>query len=249
MGKLLSIVIASSCLLIAPAVQAATALVYNGPGACKENCAMAAGNLAAQAGLQVRFISNRWQSPEQFNDVVLWIQPGGDAVQVSKALSSAQREYIRNFVGRGGAYLGFCAGMFMADQWVDDKSQVPGFGILPVETDDYKDAPSPSILPIMWNGKIRQMYFEEGGYFMVTPGMPLHVPFHVIATYPTGKVAAIYTQFGQGRVGASGVHPEALESWKTGGQLADSDGPDTDLGIEMVKTLVPNIPVSPSSKK
>jgi glutamine amidotransferase-like uncharacterized protein len=208
------------------------ALIYDGPGSCNQGCAFAAAQVAAMAGLQTRFIGTDWSDSSLFKDVVLWIQPGGDAIEVANALSSAQKESIRRFVAAGGGYVGICAGAFFSDTWVDDNDTVKGLGIIPVTTGDF-GSKTPVITPVNWMGTTRYLYLEEGAYFKVEPTSPVRV----IATYADGKPATIYSTFYRGRVAVSGVHPEAPEIWKQG--LIDPDGPDMDLGVQMIQWALP----------
>jgi glutamine amidotransferase-like uncharacterized protein len=206
----------------------AVALVYNGSGTCAEDCAKAAAQVALRAGLKVRYVNENWSNPNLFDDAVVWIQPGGDAIQVAHTLTLAQREKIREFVGLGGGYVGFCAGAFFSDTWVDEGDTIHGLGLIPVETEDYgtKEA---AIVPVNWLGVTRYLYLEEGAYFKVYDTSPVKV----LGQYADGKVAAILARFLKGRVAVAGVHPEAPPSWKTG--LVDPDGPDYDLAIQMIR--------------
>ena len=83
------------------------ALVYRGPGVCLENCSEAAAAVAHRAGFRVKYVR-----PEDISEALLargsvWIQPGGDAIVVAKQITREQKLLLRQFVAKGGAYLGF----------------------------------------------------------------------------------------------------------------------------------------------
>jgi glutamine amidotransferase-like uncharacterized protein len=213
---------------------AARALVYSGPGACPEDCAQAAAYIAQRAGMQIKLVGPDFDV-KLLHEADVWIQPGGDAVAVANAMPAGTKEELRNFIRAGGGYLGFCAGMFFADSTVDDADKIPGLGIIPGSTRDYKTVAKAVIIPINWQGKIRHMYLEEGGFFELDKGANATL----LARYPTGEAAAIAARFGKGHVAVSGPHPEAPRSWLEEHGLEDPDGPDYDLADEMLLRALP----------
>jgi glutamine amidotransferase-like uncharacterized protein len=229
--------------LPAHAAPAGTALVYDGPGVCDDRCDQAASAVAERAGLKIR-----WVTPEQlrstdpaelFRDAAVWIQPGGNAIDAAHALRAKGLERIRDYIQDGGAYLGFCAGAFLADKTVNDEETLAGLGIIPVSTFDYPADHGEwgTILPFRWNGQKRSVYFNGGGSFKVPSGM---LGVEVFARYADdGLPAAIQTTFGAGRVVVSGPHPEALAWWKDQARrededAIDEDGSDFDLAADML---------------
>jgi glutamine amidotransferase-like uncharacterized protein len=173
--------------------------------------------------------------PAALHAADVWVQPGGDAIELAKAISTRLKDELRRFVNAGGGYLGFCAGMFFADTWVDDNDTVPGLGLLPGTTRDYKTPEKATVLPVNWLGKIRYVFFEEGGYLELRPDAQAEV----LARFSNGQVAAAVTRFGKGRVVVSGPHPEAPESWLHEHGLVDPDGPDFDLANNMFLRALP----------
>ena len=214
------------------------ALIYKGPGSCAEGCSESAAQMAQSMGMETRFVSPREIRPEIFKGVQLWIQPGGNAIEVSKALKPAQLETIRNFVSNGGGYVGFCAGAFLADSTVDDHGKVRGLGMLPVPSKDL-DVDSRRygiMLPVLWRGAgVRQVYFYGGASFEARPGAKMEV----LAYYSNREIAALHSMFGRGNVVVAGFHPEAPDSWKTLTGMPDPDGLDWDLAAQMIKHAVP----------
>lgn len=214
------------------------ALIYRGPGSCggSDNCSGAAAKVAERLGMTVRFVTPRTLTEEVFENAVLWIQPGGNAIDVAEALGKRKIALIRNFVSQGGGYVGFCAGMFFADTEIDDHGKVSGLGIIPVVTADYKGdrGDDGTILEINWRGFHRDVFFNGGGFIKVSPSA-LRLSVEVLAHYSTGEVAAIRTSFGNGRVAVSGFHPEATDSWKHFAVGRDNDGSDLDIAEDMAR--------------
>src|SRR3712207_9585365 len=98
------------------------------------------------------------------------------------------REAIREFVGSGGGYLGFCLGGYLA-------GETPGFGLLPGDTDRFIFSPGArpdhdgdSLVTLTWAGRRRQVYFQDGAWFDLDPARG---PAEVLATYDNGLPAAV----------------------------------------------------------
>ncbi len=210
------------------------ALVYSGPGACAEGCAEAAADVARRAGLEPHLIRAEEVRPELLRQAALWIQPGGDAIEVARLLSPQQKQWLRDFVNAGGGYIGFCAGAFLADAKVDNENTVEGLGFIPGTTRDRRTDGKALMLALDWRGKPRHVYFEGGAYFE----FPNNAPVNVIATYEDGKPATIAVRYGRGRVVVTGPHPEAPDSWKEAAGLEDPDGPDFDLADDMLRSAL-----------
>lgn len=217
------------------------ALVYAGPGACvSEGCDQAAGAIAESRGFRVRYISETEISPSLLKTARLWIQPGGNAIDAARALGLKRMEMIREFIAAGGRYLGFCAGGFLADQFVDDPQpnlmQTPGLGIITSESYDFTKSPDAMILPIVWLGQTRHMYFQGGPAFKLKS--PAAVT--VIAYYPDNAPAVIMESFGAGRVAVTGPHPEAPQDWFDADKLKKIDGLDAPYAAELLDRLFSN---------
>lgn len=216
------------------------ALIWNGPGICDESCPEAVLVMAERAGFRTKLVNQDNFSQKLLDAATLWIQPGGNAIELSHAFGPARMQMLRTFISGGGGYLGFCAGAFFADTWVDDFNTVPGLAITPVITEDYAKVElgkNDAIVAVNWASQVRHLYFSEGATLRAGP-IPKTV--RVIARYhqaglPAG-VAAWENRYGAGKVVVAGVHPEAPQDWKT--DLNDPDGDDFDLALEMFQRVM-----------
>ena len=169
-----------------------------------------------------------------FDQVAVWIQPGGTSTTVLNNMSATEAEALKNFVNQGGGYVGFCAGAFSATQKVGTSS-VDGFDLFPGRTVLYSNPTSAGIIDVQWEGKTRNIYWEGGPYITDLPA-GLAEP---IAYYPTGQIAAARSLYGKGKVFITGFHPEAPQDWRTYYGLSDTDGLDYDLVDEMIRWVSP----------
>lgn len=230
---LASVIFFFACTMVAcsATAEAPLALVYDDVGVCAEECALHAANAAKLAGFQVVTVSAATLDQHLSDKASVWIQPGGNAIEVSDHLGVEKLSLIRNFVSRGGGYIGFCAGGFLADVTVDDAGLKPGLGIIPVSAYEYLENDTQAqVLPILWEGFPKHLFFQEGAAF--ASGLKDRV--QVIATYSEGAAAVIQAVFGKGIVIASGVHPEAPEQWLEHEGLSSPDGTHEDLAAELV---------------
>ncbi|MYW70938.1 hypothetical protein, partial [Pseudonocardia sp. SID8383] len=136
---------------------------------------------------------------------------------------------LRDWVGDGGRYLGFCLGGYLA-------GATPGFGLLPGDTDRWIDSPGATVghdgdalVRLDWRGRDRTLFFQDGPHFLLDSGT-------VLARYPDGLVAAAVTPFGHGRVGVVGPHPEAGPDWFADAGLPQADA--RDLGHQLIDEVL-----------
>lgn len=202
------------------------ALVYNGAGACHEDCAKASYDNAKAAGFDPVYVGDQDTDPKIFDGAVVWMQPGGYASTAMQNMATALKNNIKNFVKNGGGYVGFCAGAFVATSYVGTTSN-RGLGIIPGNTKLYGSGVK--IFKTKWQGSDRYLYWEGGPYFR---NMPATV--ESIGTYSNGATSAVRTTFGKGRVWVTGLHPEAPQWWKTESGYSDIDGDDSDLVATML---------------
>jgi len=217
------------------------ALVYRGPAGCA-GCSEAVAallksdtlwnfnviyvgpneNMSVQAGLRLP-------------NVVLYAQPGGEG-SVNQAFSKLKKNAhaVRNFVLKGGRYLGICMGGYMVDH-------NPGYNLC-LNTNQYIKSPGATVktkadtlVQVMWRGTNRWMYFQDGPYFIPKSCIEGQT---ILATYMNGKVAAMVQPYGNGKIGVSGPHPEADASWYAAANLTDLDGHVADLGHDLIDTLM-----------
>lgn len=223
------------------------------------SCAEAAKQVAEKAGFIVKYatdtslnaFSTEADYQKLFKGVSVWIHPGGTSTGFFREYATLELQNgIRRFVREGGGYVGFCAGAFLATLEDADEAlrgtPLPELGIFPGRAVTYPestfylqsmdknpDADYSRVLPFIWNGKLRQIYWENGPYLEISPQAK---NVKIVATYASnGKVAAAKTTYGKGRVFISGPHPEAPQDWYSDSMLTlDSDGRDSDLAAEMV---------------
>lgn len=207
-------------------------MVYRGPGAC-EGCSDAPAEIAARLGLPVRFVNARHVDDRGLPPNAIWIQPGGDALVLERQVTPRQKNILRRFVERGGAYVGFCAGAFFADTTIDDQHRVPGLGLIPGETYDFLPHDRASSLPIVWGNEFRWMFYQAGPAFRLFPQN--RVPVEVLARYRDGSPAAIRFRFGAGKVVLSGPHPEASAKWFAEERLPVPARLSEDLAARMIQ--------------
>ncbi|HEX5541361.1 MAG TPA: BPL-N domain-containing protein [Micromonospora sp.] len=214
------------------------ALVYRGPASlpgCPETVAKLLES--SRWGFDVRYVGPDGEvplSPQALAGAALYVQPGGDTLEEGYRHMRRQREAIRQFVGAGGSYLGFCLGGYLA-------GATPGFALLPGDTDQYIASPGATIgstgdalVEVRWRGRSRNLFFQDGPYFWLHPDTDATV----VATYPNGTTAALVVGFGAGRVGVVGPHPEATEDWYLDAGLPLTDRLGTDLGLDLVDEVM-----------
>ncbi|QUQ63918.1 BPL-N domain-containing protein [Kutzneria sp. CA-103260] len=214
------------------------ALVYRGP-ATTPGCPEAVADLlrAADHGFDVRFVGPK-EDIDLGTDVLasatLYAQPGGGTLGRAFRKLRRHRDEIRAFVARGGGYLGFCLGGYLA-------GATPGFGLLPGDTDQYIISKGATVrhdrnalVSVNWRGRTRELFFQDGPQFLVER----REKTAVLAHYPNGTVAALVARFGQGRVGVVGPHPEASSDWFTDAGLAVPRPLGTDLGLDLVNAVM-----------
>jgi len=226
------------------------AVVYNGKGACPEQCASSIAAIARQVGLQVKYVNHKTLSPAVLQGASVYIQPGGEALEVLDSLRPEQLQAIRDYIFSGGRYLGICAGAFLADTYVDTEKTRLGLGILPGETIDYfpvQPMPKELIVETHWTESLlpgirgsRQMYFSDGaGFVLSQPELTLEV----LSAYADGVPSTVRFVHGRGKVALTGVHPEAPKKWWNPNKdrselLVDTAGVDHDIARALIQSLL-----------
>ena len=214
------------------------ALVYRGPATlpgCPE--AVAALLKSSRWGFDVRYVGPDEDlplTPQALAGAALYAQPGGGTLKRGYRHLKRHRDEIRQFVHSGGRYLGICLGGYLA-------GATPGFALLPGDTDQYiastaatVDSDKSTVVQVLWHGRRRTLFFQDGPYFWLRP----NAQADVLATYPNGKIAAMVTHFGAGRVAVVGPHPEATDDWYIDAGLRVAGRLGTDLGSDLVDTVM-----------
>ncbi|WP_406300148.1 BPL-N domain-containing protein [Embleya sp. NBC_00888] len=208
------------------------AVIYDGPQGCPD-CAPSVAKVLREAPqhYRVRYVKAAPKASD-LAGAKLYVQPGGgsDLERTWRDLKGSA-EVVRTWVREGGSYLGLCFGAYLA-------GGNPGFGLLPGDTNGYIDSPDATVpderdtvVPVKWKGKPRHMYFQDGPAFFLNKG----ADSDVLATYPNGDAAVVVAPYGKGRVGVSGPHPEAGESWYAEKGLHNPDGIRFDLAYELIE--------------
>lgn len=129
---------------------------------------------------------------------------------------------IRDFVGNGGRYMGFCLGAYFAG--------FPGFDLLPAHDNTNAERSQPSaqvkstantIIEVDWHFSTgleadqtqkRWMFFQDGAVIKLSNSTDAKI----LGRYASNNdIAASLTPFGRGWVGVTGPHPEANKAWCT----------------------------------
>lgn len=140
-----------------------------------------------------------------FNSVDMVIFPGGigDADSYDRILNPYE-DTVRNYVVKGGSYLGVCMGAYWAGHHY--------FNILDgVKAVQYIKRPRTDVkrsfgttARINWEGQKYDMFFYDGCSLVGDESK-----FQVIARYSNGDTMAGI----QGHIGLIGCHPESMPSW------------------------------------
>jgi glutamine amidotransferase-like uncharacterized protein len=196
------------------------ALVYGGPGVLTgpgDTLEMAK-TVAAQAGFTVIEVTHTLDTAT-LNSASVWIQPGGPNLSADSYMNgNGMADQVRDFVTRGGGYVGFCGGAFSA---------VNNLGLIQGSAWNLNQATGK--IPVTWLGKVRYIHFEHGPYITLTDKN-----VEVVGTYADGSVAVARTHYGKGEVFISGVHPEAGSFWPP---TYDPDGSDQYLAVGMIQEV------------
>jgi glutamine amidotransferase-like uncharacterized protein len=216
------------------------ALVYNGPQGC-DDCGPAIAKVLRESPQQFRVLyvgpgTGTELTADVLDEADLYVQPGGgsDLESTWDDLSPASDD-LRAWVKDGGSYLGLCFGAYLA-------GQNPGFNLLPGDAFGWAGSEGSTVpddrdtvVPVTWKGQPRHMYFQDG------PGFTLDDPMDatVLATYPNDVPAVLVANYGAGKVGVSGPHPEADYSWYEDKGLENPDGYSTDMIYDLITATMP----------
>lgn len=219
------------------------ALIYRGPAATRP-CSAAVAKLLRSGpwNFEIRYVGPREKLPlddEILATAALYVQPGGNSLDPAFEHLRPHVDTIRTYVRGGGRYLGICLGGYLA-------GSTPGFGLVPGDADRYIESRSASVrhsgdavIPVRWRNNLRHMYFQDGSYFVLHPGLEHRPdnPVDVLARYDNGTIAALSAPYGRGRVAVCGPHPEADDTWYPPG-LTNPDGIDFDLGHDLIDAVM-----------
>jgi len=207
-----------------PTVVASTPVIgiYVDEGAA-EACVTAARNMFQWMGYPTVMIDAADIGSGALDSLSLVYFPGGWAGPYQDSLGDERGRRLRQFIEAGGAYVGVCAGGFLATRgyfWIDDQESTRNLlGIFPGRA----AGPVDSIVPPPGIDMCRLDLAGEA--HAITRGLPdtawilyytgphfwpdSDLPIDTLATYSaTGQVAIATCEYGQGRVCVIGPHPE-----------------------------------------
>ncbi|WP_448650410.1 BPL-N domain-containing protein [Pseudomonas fluorescens] len=224
-------------------VRAATPIthvaIYRGPAGCadcSENVKTALQRLGPN--YQVDFVGANEPidiTPQNLARYDLYVQPGGgqDIPAALDSLGDARAAAIRQFVAKGGRYLGLCMGAYLADNG--------NLGLIPYDLDTEAGRPgfeasgiADAAVRVTWNGKPDHVFYQDGPYF---PKPDAAAPYTPIATYRNGDVAAARYTYEKGVVVLSGPHPEAGREWFENAHIPLSKMPQGELFAVLVRSV------------
>ena len=139
----------------------------------------------------------------------LFLIPGGNAITISKSLTSKTVTNIHNAITSNGLhYLGICAGGFFAGHsGIYDYLDLSPVGIWFNFYADYLKGITKEAVQIRSpDGTKRDQYWQDSPQFT---GWGT-----VVAKYPDGTPAAVEGEVGKGWMILVGTHPEAPDNWR-----------------------------------
>ena len=224
-GALCFSIVAVSALFGASAAPAKTA-VFMGNGPRGRGCVEWLRLVEASPELELVLVDAGMVRAGALDGVELLVVPGGASVVEKKDLGPEGAARIRDFVRKGGGYIGTCAGCCL----VLDEKACPdrGIGLIPYKRIGSKDG---FMMPIALNDKgAEAMGMKRGEYVVSYHGGPVLAPstnsvpdanVETWATYASdfdcpksklkmfGRSALVGGTYGKGRIFAIACHPEA----------------------------------------
>ena len=162
---------------------------------------------ALSTGFNFKLFSKNCVEDVFFDDVDMIVVPGGFGDADSYAnLFRHNEKSVKEFVARGGTYLGICMGAYWAgSHYLNILDSVDAVQYLKRPGTDTR-RPHAKAMPVTWRGEPDHMFWYDG-CALVGPGQ-----YETVATYANGDAMAIY----QNRIGLIGCHPEADRFWYDG---------------------------------
>lgn len=195
-------------------------LVYIDHPMCSIDCADGIAEVLNRSGLyEARFIGP--DSPDRTPlskeileeaDCVVFGGGLGDSDQFDDRLLD-YRSLIRNYVAKGGRYLGICMGSYFAGYHYFDLLANNTKAVQYVtRPDSTVKRETYDVVTLSWEGKDKTLYFHDGAAFVPSKGFKT-ISGDVIAKYQNGDAAALIQDYKKGRVAVVGPHPEAHSWW------------------------------------
>jgi hypothetical protein len=171
-------------------------------------CSVQSGNgviHALQSDYNFKIFSINPLEDNFFDDVDMIAVPGGfgDANTFDRAFKH-NKTRVRQFVQRGGKYLGICMGAYWAgSNYFDILDSVDAVQYITQPGTDTR-RPHAKDLHILWRNRPERMFFYDGCALVGNTNK-----FDTIARYSNGNAMAIK----QSNIGLIGCHPEAEQFW------------------------------------
>lgn len=143
-----------------------------------------------------------------FDDVDMIAVPGGigDSESFHYLLRNSG-DLIRQFVSKGGKYLGICMGAYWAGSYyLNVLDNVDAVQYIKQPGTDTR-RPHAKAINVVWNGVQDKMFFYDGCALVGDA-----TKFTTVATYANGDAMAIV----QNNIGLIGCHPESEQFWYDG---------------------------------
>lgn len=194
-------------------------LLYNGYGAeefCVNKAKKSLEDYLENRSVKLIQADASYFTENNLKDAQAVIIPGGNAVDMLKAFREEGMKKIGEFVFSGGAYIGFCAGGYLAGPFFYQTPKVSNIGpqlissILygPAIHLDEKELTSKTARAVLVKNQKKEEFFtfwNGGGYYpCANPGLPIA---HYEGEAYNG-VAVLYSCQKKGPVIISNVHPE-----------------------------------------
>jgi len=142
-------------------------------------------------------------------DCSMLIIPGGYTARYVSALGEDGFREIREFVKRGGVYIGICAGAYLAAERVEVEGRPKGLGIIDIENVRRSGIglveitiTNTSHLLVKGCPRTMLIWYQNGPYIIPGKGV------EVIARYDEEYAAIVCSTYGKGRVLIFSPHPE-----------------------------------------
>lgn len=162
--------------------------------------------------------------PDWKKKTALLIFPGGRDIPYHEALQGQANREIRNYVEKGGNYLGICAGAYFGCAQVEFEkgnalevtgsrelaffpgcARGPAYGLNQFR---YETEAGARIAKVEMNSKVLSAYYNGGCSFEKADAMPLVKVIARFQDLPEQPAAIVACSVGKGCALLSGVHPE-----------------------------------------
>jgi hypothetical protein len=199
--------------------------IYDGPGSGEKGIVNVTQRAQQLPGVKITALTPEEVGSRDLSGFDLIVFSGGSGSAQAKAIGEAGRKNVREFVERGGGYLGICAGAYLACAGFDW-----GLGILNAKTVSQKWQRGRGMMQVELTDGGRELFGRVDGNFtiryangpIIKPlGRADLPPYQVAAIFrteiaengtPKGAMidspAAVFATFGKGRVLTISPHSE-----------------------------------------